>query len=98
MTRYSASLSLSLAPSWPLFAAALFVLGHRAAAARAALAVAHAREDVHEPEVDLALLHVDADHLDLHLVAEAVDLLRVLAAQQVRVLDEPVVVVGHRRH
>ena len=33
----------------------------------------------------------------LHLVAEPIDLLRVLAAQHVRALEEPVVVVGHRR-
>ncbi len=58
---------------------------------------AHALEDLDQAEIDLAHLHVDADHLHLHLVAEPVDLLRVLAAQQVRALDEPVVVVGHRR-
>src|SRR5262245_39718269 len=88
---------LPFATPRPLLAARLFVLRGRAAAARAALALADPFEDLDQPEVDLPLLHVDADHLDLDLVAQAVDAVRVLAAQEVRVLDELVVVVGHRR-
>ena len=59
--------------------------------------LAHAFEDVDQPEIDLAALHVDLDDLDAHLVAEPVDLAGVLAVQDVRLLDEAVVVVGHRR-
>ena len=40
---------------------------------------------------------IDADHLHAHAVAEPVDASVLLAAQHVRALDEPVVVVGHRR-
>src|SRR5690349_11735457 len=88
---------LALAPAGTLRPAQPFVLGPRAAAPRPALAVAHALEDLGQAEIDLALLHVHANDLDLHLVAEPIDLVGVLAAQQVRVLDELVVVVGHRR-
>src|SRR5437762_2388533 len=76
----------------------LVELRMRLAPARTAFAVAHALEDLDEPQIDLAQLHVDANHLHLHLVAKAVDLVRVLAPQEVRALDEPVVVVGHRRY
>jgi hypothetical protein len=88
---------LPLTPARPLFPA-LLVLRRRAAAARTAIAFANAVENFHEAEIDLALLHVDADHLHLHLVAEPVHLARVLASQHVGALDEPIVVVGHRRH
>ena len=67
------------------------------AAARAALAFTDAFEDLGETEIDLALLHVDADHLDLDLVTEAIALVGVLADQRMAALDEPVVVVGHCR-
>ena len=50
-----------------------------------------------EPEVDLPPLHVDLDHLHRDLVAQPVHPSGLLAAQDVRRLDEPVVVVGHRR-
>src|SRR5438067_11792804 len=86
----------SLAAAGPLFPRP-FELRLRAAAPRAALALAHPLEDLDEAEIHLAQLHVHADDLHLHLVAEAVDLVRVLAAQQVRALDGPVVVVRHRR-
>ena len=79
------------------FALPRLVLRPRLAAARPALPVAHALEDLDEPEVDLPHVHVHADDLHAHLVAQAVGLLRVLAAQHVRALEEPVVVVGHRR-
>src|SRR4030095_16562773 len=65
---------------------------------RPALAFTHAFENLDEPEVDLPYLHVHANDLHLHLVAEPVDLLRILPAQQVRAFDEPVIVVGHRRY
>src|SRR5438067_11979851 len=86
----------SLAAAGPLFPRP-FELRLRAAAARAALALAHPLEDLAEAEIHLAQLHVHADDRHLHLVAQAVALVRVLAAQQVRALDEPVVVVRHRR-
>src|SRR5262245_65737301 len=95
---HSASLAiLPLSSPGSLFAAALFVLRDRAAAPWTTFAVAHAIEDFREAKVDLPLLHVDADDLHLDLVAEAVDLLRVFAPQQVRALDEAIVVVRHRR-
>src|SRR5438067_8707423 len=81
-----------------LLASLLLELRRRAAAPRASLPFAHAFQNLDEPEVDLTLLHVHADDLHLHLVPEAIDLVRVLAAQQMRALDETVVIVRHRRH
>ena len=57
----------------------------------------HRVQDVDQAEIDLPALHVDLDDLHRHLVAEPVVLAGVLAAQDVRPLDEPVVVIGHRR-
>ena len=68
-----------------------------APAARDSLRLPHALQDLGQPEVDLPPFHVDADHLHRDLVAQPVDPSGVLAAQHVRALDEPVVVVGHRR-
>src|SRR5438094_151947 len=80
-------------------AAALPVLLHgRPTAARAALALADALENLDEAEIDLPQLHVDADDLNLHLVSEPVHLLRVLAPQHMRAVDEPVIIVRHRRN
>src|SRR5439155_19019884 len=76
----------------------LLELRRRLAAARPAFAFTHPFEDLDQSQIDLAHLHVDPDHLHLDLVAEAIHLVRVLAAKQVRAFDEPVVVVGHRRH
>src|SRR5258706_3030643 len=86
--------SLSFPPAGALLAA-LLRLRRGLAAARAALAFADAFEDLGEPEIDLALLHIDADHLNLDLVAEPIALVRVLADQGVGALEEPVIVVGH---
>src|SRR5689334_24988240 len=49
-------------------------------------------------QVDLTALHVHFDHLHAHPIAETIDLPGVLAAQNVRALDEAVIVVGHRRN
>src|SRR5262245_27817348 len=65
---------------------------------RTALPPAHALENLDEAEIDLADFHVDPNDLHLHAVAESIHFLGVLTAQQVRALDEPVVVVGHRGH
>src|SRR4051794_13260453 len=89
--------SLPLAPAGALLAA-LLDFRRRLAPPRSALAFADALENLREPKIDLALLHVDADDLDLHLVPETVALVRVLADQRVRALEEAVIVVGHRRH
>ena len=89
---------LPLAPAGPLLAACSSLFGAALLRRGPRSPFADALEDLDQAEVDLPHLHVDADDLHLHLVAEAIDLLRVLAAQQVRALDEPVVVVGHRRH
>src|ERR1039458_9227194 len=62
-----------------------------------ALPFADPIENLDQPEIDLPHLHVDAEHLDVHFVAQAVDLPRVLAAQHVSAVDEAVIVVGHRR-
>src|ERR1044072_9491602 len=51
------------------------------------LVLAHGVENVHEPEFDLAALHVDAHDLHAHLVAETIRLFRVLAAQHVLLLE-----------
>src|SRR5471032_2203260 len=88
--------ALALPPAGALLPARLG-LRRAAAAPRAALAFADALEDLREPEIDLALVHVDANDLHLHLVAEAIDLLGVLAHERVRAVDELVVVVRHRR-
>src|SRR5215471_20929959 len=80
----------------PLLPSAFLLFRGRLAATRSPLAFADALEDLDQPEFHLAHLHVDADHLHLHLVAEAVGLVRVLAMQHVRVFDEPVVIVRHR--
>src|SRR5262245_49193458 len=85
-----------LAPTGPLLPP-LLVLRRRAAAARAVRPFANTIEDVDEAEIDLAQLEVHADDLDLHLVAQPIHFLRVLAAQQVPALHEPVVIVAHRR-
>ena len=71
----------------------------RLAVPRAAVLLrrAHPLENLGEPEVDLAPLHVDLDDLHARPVAEPVHPPGVLSAQDVRTLDEPVVVVGHRR-
>src|SRR5262245_31228267 len=87
----------SLAPSGTLTAPA-FPLRLRCTPLRTALPSAHAVENLDETEIDLADFHVDPNDLHLHAVAESIDFLGVLAAQQVRALDEPVIVVGHRGH
>src|SRR5437773_5175614 len=74
------------------------VLGPRFAATRSSFALTHPLQDVDQTEVDLPRLHVDANHLYAHLVAEPIHLLGVLTSQHVRPLDEPVVVVRHRGH
>src|SRR3954471_22300253 len=93
----SALADLPLSPARTLLAP-LLGLGRALAAPRAALALADELEDLRQPEIHLAHLHVDADDLHLHLVAEPVLLVRVLADERVRALEEPVIVVGHRRH
>src|SRR4029079_9112922 len=75
----------------------LFELRLRLRPPRTALPFPHPVEDLDKTEIDLSHLHVDADHLHLDLVAEAIDLVGVLSAQQVRALDEPVLVVCTRR-
>ena len=57
----------------------------------------HRVQDVQQAQIDLPALHVDLDDLHGHLVAEPVFLAGILAAQDVCPLDEPVVVIGHRR-
>src|SRR6202011_1540217 len=47
------------------------------------LAAPHPVEDLHEREIDLPHVHVHADYLNLDLVAQTIDLLRVLPAQDV---------------
>src|SRR5215216_6403460 len=47
-------------------------LRHRLAAARSALAFAHALENLRQPQIDLPHFHVDPDDLHLHFVAEPV--------------------------
>ena len=58
----------------------------------------HRLENLGDPEVDLAPLEIDLDDLHADAIAEPEHAAVVLAAQDVRALDEPVVVVGHRRH
>src|SRR5256885_6580178 len=70
----------------------------RLAATRPTLPFANALQNLDKAQIYLTHFHVDADDLHFHLVAEPVDLLRVLAPQQVRGFDEPVIVVGHRRY
>src|SRR5262245_33891582 len=98
--RISAAPVLAALPLAPARArrAALVTLRRGAAAARTALSVAHALEDLDQAEVDLPLLEVHSHDLHAHFVAQPIDLARVLAAQQMAALDEPVVVVGHRRN
>src|SRR5205807_5143569 len=86
ITRSASALSVLPLAAAGTLRAALVGLRGRAAAARSALALAHALQDLHQPEIDLPLLHVDADHLHAHLVAQPVNLVRVLAAQQMRAL------------
>src|SRR2546428_523537 len=93
----SAFAHLSLVATGTLFAR-LLALRRGFAAPRTPLALAHALENLHQAEVHLAHLHVDADHLHFDLVAKTIDLVRVLASEQVRTLHEPVIVVRHRRH
>ena len=59
------------------------------------LVLANGVEDLGEPEIDLPPLEVHANHLHAHLVAEPVDLVRVLAVQRVAAVEIAVVVVGH---
>src|SRR5262245_39449548 len=87
---------LTLAPAGTLFAARLFVLRSGLAPPRSALAVTHTVENLHQAEVDLALLHVDANDLHLDLVAQSIDLLCILPAQQMGGFDVPIVVIRHR--
>src|SRR4051812_4181827 len=78
------SVSVSLPPSrlalrafalaGTLLTPPLPVLRRRLAPPRTALSFADALENLDEPEIDLSHFHVDAQHLDLHLVAEPVDL------------------------
>src|SRR5829696_4624703 len=75
-----------------------FGLGLAAARAAIRLGDPHAVQDADQSEIDLPALHIHLDHLHAHLVAKPVDLAGVFAAHDVRALDEPVVVVGHRRH
>src|ERR1043166_1293119 len=84
----------SLPPSRPR--RSLAVLRARLAPPRSLFAGPHALEDLDEPQIDLPDFHVHAHDLHLDLVAEAIDLVRVLAARDVRPIDEPIVVVGHR--
>src|SRR2546427_765583 len=93
----SAFAHLSLVATGTLFAL-LFTVRRGLAAPRPSLALAHALENLYQAEIHLAHLHVDADHLHLDLVAKTIDLVRVLASEQVRTLHEPVIVVRHRRH
>src|SRR5262245_31658774 len=74
---------LALSPAEALLAPGLVVLRHRPASPRTALAFPHAIEDLHQPEIDLPLLHVDPDDLHADLVAEPIRLVRVLPVQQV---------------
>src|SRR5712691_9516673 len=92
----SAFAHLSLVATWTLFAR-LLALQRRFAAPRPSLALADALENLHQAEIHLAHLHVDADHLHLDLVAETIDPVRVLASEQMRAFHEPVVVVRHGR-
>src|SRR5579862_2262415 len=91
---------LTLPPSGSLLAARSSgrMLRHRLAPPGSALPFAHALEDLDEAEINPPQVHVDADDLHFHLVAEPIDRVVVLAAQQVRAFDEPIVVVRHRRH
>src|SRR4051794_25975618 len=81
----------------PLQVPLRFRLGLAAPWAAIGFRHADAIEDADQSEIDLPPLHVDLDHLHAHLVAEAIDLPGILAAQHVRALDEPVIVVRHRR-
>ncbi len=76
------------------------VAGLRFALARAAVlfGFANRRQDVGDAQVELPPLHVDANDLHLHTIAQAEDAPGVLAAQDVLPLDEPVIVIRHRRH
>src|SRR6188508_1293735 len=51
------------------------------------LALANGVEDFGQPEVDLPSLQVHPNHLHAHLLAEPVDLVRVLAVQSVAVFQ-----------
>src|SRR5215470_676468 len=64
------------APAWSGLPAP-FVPRARFAAPRAPFSLAHALEDLHEAQVDPAGLHVDADDLNVYLVAQPVHLLGV---------------------
>src|SRR5262245_59137641 len=55
-------------------------------------------QNLRQPEIDLPPLEIHADDLHAHSIAETIDASVLLAAQNVRALDEPVVVVGHRGH
>ena len=71
-----------------------FLTPRRAAAA----GCPYGREDVRQAQVDLAPLQVDADHLHTDAITEPVDAVVLLAAENVRTLDKPIVVVRHGRH
>src|SRR5262245_31007364 len=79
----------ALATAGPLTAPP-FALRLRRTAARTPLPLPNPIEDLDEAEIDLPHFHVDANDLHLHFVAEPIDLLRVLTAQQVRCFHEPV--------
>src|SRR5262245_38719603 len=99
-----ASLAASTLPRSLVLAGAALALGRPLVlrpclrAPRPALSVANPFQDVDETEIDLPHFHVDAYDLDSDLVAQPVDLLRILAAQHMCAFDKSIVVVGHCRH
>src|SRR4029453_6012863 len=84
----------SLTPSRPL-RPALLVFGPCSTPARSKLSFTHSLQNLHQREIDLAHLHVDADDLHLDLVPKPVDSSGILAAEHVSPFDEPIVVVRH---
>src|SRR5204862_5672295 len=63
-----------------------------------ALRHAHRVENLREAEIDETFFEIDANHLHLDAIAEPIDAPVALAAQKMRAVHKPVVVVGHRRH
>src|SRR6185436_179900 len=98
LARLPLALARPLAPLAGLQVAFGLRLGAAAARSAVVFGSPHPLEDLGQPEIDLPALHVDLDHLHADAIAEAIDPAGVLAAQHMLLLDEAVVVVGHRRH
>src|SRR5262245_52727903 len=54
-------------------------------------------ENLRQSKIDLTALEVNANDLHSHAVAEAIHAAVLLAPQDVRAFDKPVVIIGHRR-